>query len=60
MDQRFKVNNEAIKVFSENVLEFVYNLELELVFPHRYNIGKVQLQQFTMKKKKMSEQLKAL
>lgn len=30
MDQRFKVNNEAIKVFSENVLEFIYNLEMEL------------------------------
>lgn len=52
MDQRFKVNNEAIKVFSENVLEFIYNLEMELVFPRRYNIGKSQLQLFILLWKK--------
>lgn len=48
MDQRFRVNNEAIKVFSENVLGFIYNLEMELFFPRRYNIGKAQLQQFAL------------
>lgn len=26
MDQRFKVNNEAIKELDENVTEFIYNL----------------------------------
>lgn len=32
MDQRFKVNNEAMKVLDENMTEFIYNLGMGVIF----------------------------
>lgn len=40
MDQRFKVNNKAIKVSDENMTEFIYNYGMGMIFLSRHKTKK--------------------
>ena len=41
MDQRVKVNSEAIKVLDENMPELIYNLRMEMIFLSRHKTQKL-------------------